>query len=223
MSRIQRILDKAEREGVLQRTRPVGNSAAPGGHGATALEELEEPRAPAAAAPVEAPHASRATLFPAARAIRSTVLDPYLVAATQGTGIAAEQYPCTSYTHHADQPRRRSTHRAHYQPRTRRGQEPHCRESRPDDGAGLSAPHLHLGCRFSGPAAASAVRPGRNCRTLRCAPGTVAARRGAGHDRGAWADGVASRTATGSSGRASRDLCDATDAGRAEVCASTAS
>jgi protein-tyrosine kinase len=92
MSRIQRILDKAGREGVLQRTRPVGNFAAPGGHGATALEELEEPRAPAAAAPVEAPHASRATRFPAARAIRSTVLDPYLVAATQGTGIAAEQY-----------------------------------------------------------------------------------------------------------------------------------
>jgi capsular exopolysaccharide synthesis family protein len=30
--------------------------------------------------------------FPAARAIRSTVLAPYLVAATQGTGIAAEQY-----------------------------------------------------------------------------------------------------------------------------------
>jgi protein-tyrosine kinase len=92
MSRIQRILDKAGREGALQRTRPVGNSAAPVGHGATALEEWEEPRAPAAAAPVEAPHASRATRFPAARAIRSTVLDPYLVAATQGTGIAAEQY-----------------------------------------------------------------------------------------------------------------------------------
>jgi protein-tyrosine kinase len=90
MSRIQRILDKADREGVLHRTRPVGTPAAPGGSGATALEELDEPRAPAAA--VEAPHASRATLFPVARAIRSTVLDPYLVAATQGTGIAAEQY-----------------------------------------------------------------------------------------------------------------------------------
>jgi capsular exopolysaccharide synthesis family protein len=92
MSRIQRILDKAEREGGLHRTRPVVNPAAPGGSSATALEELEEPRAPAAVAPVEAPHASRATLFPAARAIRGTVLAPYLVAATQGTGIAAEQY-----------------------------------------------------------------------------------------------------------------------------------
>jgi len=92
MNRIQHILDKAEREGVLHRTRPMVKPAAPGGNGATALGEFEAPRALAAAAPVEVPHASPATLFPAARAIRSTVLDPYLVAATQGTGIAAEQY-----------------------------------------------------------------------------------------------------------------------------------
>ena len=97
MSRIQRILDKAEREGVLYRTRPMVNPAAPGRHGATALEELEEPRAPAEAAPVEAPPARLATPFPAARAIRSTVLAPYLVAATQGTGIAAERYRALAF------------------------------------------------------------------------------------------------------------------------------
>ncbi len=217
MSRIQRILDKAEREGVLHRTRPMVNPAAPGSNGATALEELEVPRAPAAAAPVEVPHASPAKLFPAARAIRSTVLDSYLVAATQGTGIAAEQYRALRtrimQTSHGGA--------AHTVLITSPGR---------GEGKSLTAANLALtmaqdyqrricvvDADFRAPQQhrlfGLAETPGLSDVLLGRSPLEEALV----DDRGAWADGVASRTAAGSPGRASRDLCDATDAGHAEV------
>ena len=224
MSRIQHILDKAEREGVLHRTGPHG--AAPRrrrprrrGAEASSSEPARRPRPRRS----RRRHAGPATLIPAARAIRSTVLDPYLVAAAQGTGIAAEQYRALRtrimQTGHGGA----VTRRARYQPRARRGQEPDGREPRPDDGAGLSAPDLRRRRRLSGTAAASAVRPARESGTVRRAPRPRAARRGAGHDRGAPADGAAGRTAAGSSrpSFSARRRCD----GRSTRCgrASTAS
>ena len=49
-------------------------------------------------------------------------------------------------------------------PGRREGKSLTAAQSRADDGAGLSAPHLHPGRRFPGPAAASAVRPARSSR-----------------------------------------------------------
>ena len=218
MSRIQRILDKAEREGVLYRTRPVVNPAAPG-----------RPRRDGARGVARSP-ARRPTLrrsrrhppdsampFPAARAIRSTVLAPYLVAATQGTGIAAEQYRAlrtrimqTGHGGAAHTVLVTSPGRGEGKSLTvanlalAMGQDYQRRICVLD--ADFRAPQQH---RLFG----LAETPGLSDVLLGRSP----LEDGAGHDRGARADGVASRAAAGSSDRAARDLCDATDAGRAEV------
>jgi capsular exopolysaccharide synthesis family protein len=113
MSRIQDILEKARSEGTLHRTRPVAApvhtrpaAAAPlsaprltladfpDDSGTPVLEALEavEFAAPSQGGPGEDPNLSATRPVPADRVVQDAVLDPHLVAVTQGTGVAAEQY-----------------------------------------------------------------------------------------------------------------------------------
>src|SRR5262245_52721329 len=85
MSRIQHILEKAEREGTVRRVREFGDTmpVAP----VATMDPLS--RAPAAAAD------SLAAAVPAAvvpRVVTGVRLDPRLVAATSANAVAAEQY-----------------------------------------------------------------------------------------------------------------------------------
>jgi capsular exopolysaccharide synthesis family protein len=86
MSRIQDILDKAERDGTARRTRAFGTEAGPAPSvGQPAAEET--PAAAATAGPrpwTPAPVASPSAV--------QSALDPHLVAAIQPASLAAEQY-----------------------------------------------------------------------------------------------------------------------------------
>jgi capsular exopolysaccharide synthesis family protein len=92
MSRIQRILEKAERDGVLHRTAPLERPRAGGAGvpidwiGAVNAAERPIPDEPSAAAvPRSAPE-------PTQRVLATSDLDPNLIAPARAEGIAAEQY-----------------------------------------------------------------------------------------------------------------------------------
>jgi capsular exopolysaccharide synthesis family protein len=87
MSRIQNILEKAEREGAVRRMRPVGEPA-----GATLALDVPPAAVPPPPTVVEeAPAASAVAVQPSVRSVRSQ-LDPILVAAMAPGAFAAEQY-----------------------------------------------------------------------------------------------------------------------------------
>jgi capsular exopolysaccharide synthesis family protein len=93
MSRIQDILDKAERDGTVRRTRALAEDvAAP----PAAVTPPPRPRSDRAQSAVEGPEMPpRAWTPPAATVTPSpveAVLDPHLVAAIQPASLAAEQY-----------------------------------------------------------------------------------------------------------------------------------
>ena len=83
MSRIQHILDKAERDGAVQRMRVVVETP-------PALTSLGG--APAAAPPPLAPVDESVTSAPPMRVVTDAQLDPRLVAASAPTSTVAEQY-----------------------------------------------------------------------------------------------------------------------------------
>jgi capsular exopolysaccharide synthesis family protein len=93
MSRIQDILDKAERDGTARRTRALADdvAAAP----PAAVAPPPRPRAERAQSAVEGPEMPRAWTPPSATVTPApveAVLDPHLVAAIQPASLAAEQY-----------------------------------------------------------------------------------------------------------------------------------
>lgn len=92
MSRIQDVLNKAERDGTARRTRSladtIGVSAA-----AVAAPPPEPPRTQAAEPPPVWTNATAAPVTPAGHEVaRTGRLDPHLVAALAPTSLAAEQY-----------------------------------------------------------------------------------------------------------------------------------
>jgi capsular exopolysaccharide synthesis family protein len=87
MSRIQNILDKAEREGAMRRIRPLAEASAVG---ATALADA--PPAFAVTDVVEAAAGAAEPLPAPARVIAGGHLHPTLVAAAASGSVAAEQY-----------------------------------------------------------------------------------------------------------------------------------
>jgi capsular exopolysaccharide synthesis family protein len=93
MSRIQNILDKADREGSVRRVRTVADvapasldSPAIEGEPVFAAHRLSVPETPAATAVPTVPD------IPATRVIQGARVHPLLVAAASGAGTAAEQY-----------------------------------------------------------------------------------------------------------------------------------
>jgi capsular exopolysaccharide synthesis family protein len=88
MSRIQNILDKAEREGAVRRIRPLADQ--PTGNVATVDPPATFCPPPTAAAPE--PDVSAATASALMRVVRGARLSPSLIAAMSPSGIAAEQY-----------------------------------------------------------------------------------------------------------------------------------
>jgi capsular exopolysaccharide synthesis family protein len=88
MSRIQNILDKAERDGAVRRIRPVADSPA----GSVAAVDSAAPfiPPPEVAADVESNPATPEALPP--RVISGARLNPRLITATSPAGVAAEQY-----------------------------------------------------------------------------------------------------------------------------------
>jgi capsular exopolysaccharide synthesis family protein len=85
MSRIQNILEKAERDGAVRRMHPLAEPA-----GATLALDMQ-PVALPPQTPSETPAAPAATAAPAIRTVRPK-LDPILVAAFAPDAFAAEQY-----------------------------------------------------------------------------------------------------------------------------------
>jgi capsular exopolysaccharide synthesis family protein len=86
MSRIQNILDKAEREGSVRRIRPVAEPA-------TAVGTLEPPPTCVAPPTVETnPVTDAAPALAPPRVVSGTRLSPRLIAAMSPAGVAAEQY-----------------------------------------------------------------------------------------------------------------------------------
>jgi capsular exopolysaccharide synthesis family protein len=85
MSRIQDILDKAERDGALRRTR-LGTMET--GGGGAAASALTLPLPPAEPPPIDSHHLAS----PAVAAPADARLDPHLVAALAPHSLAAEQY-----------------------------------------------------------------------------------------------------------------------------------
>jgi capsular exopolysaccharide synthesis family protein len=91
MSRIEQILEKAEREGTVRRVQTIESAGAMAGVAA----RLETPAPAAPALIVETIAANAAAPAPAAtsgRVVERTVIEPRLIAATTSTATAAEQY-----------------------------------------------------------------------------------------------------------------------------------
>jgi protein-tyrosine kinase len=88
MSRIQNILDKAEREGAMRRVRPLGEQTM------TGVATAEPPAAFAAggAAASPEPDGPATSAAPAVRIVSGARLHPALIAAMAPSGTAAEQY-----------------------------------------------------------------------------------------------------------------------------------
>ena len=117
MSRIQNILDKAEREGAVRRVRTDGARARPDAatppppssalstHGTNGAVDRAAPRRTAQRAAAAAPQ----TLTPA-RIVSGAHLDAHLITAASTDGAAAEQYRALrTRILHADHDVRRST------------------------------------------------------------------------------------------------------------------
>ena len=91
MSRIEQILEKAEREGVI----PRGVSAGPfvsRPPRAVATDAYEAPSAPLPRFIADRDRGDAATAEPATRVMQRAALEPLLIASTDGRGVAAEQY-----------------------------------------------------------------------------------------------------------------------------------
>jgi capsular exopolysaccharide synthesis family protein len=86
MSRIQNILERAERDGGVRRTRTMTD-----GTGASVLA-LDEPGAVVSAPMVDTPAAGAVVAAPPMRTLRASHLDPNLVAALAPGATSAEQY-----------------------------------------------------------------------------------------------------------------------------------
>lgn len=87
MSRIQNILDKAEREGAVRRIRPIADQAA-----AVATVESPTTFAPPAEAAAEADSGAEPEAMASSRVMSGARLSPQLITAMSPGGVAAEQY-----------------------------------------------------------------------------------------------------------------------------------
>ena len=195
MSRIQNILDKAERDGAIRR-RPDRRRRGADRAGVGDRRGIDAGDArrragvrPGAAAPI-AGRAVRGDGVPApapiARVQRAR-LHPPLVAAIAPHRRRGRTVPRAAHAH-----RRTRDDRAAADvvlvtsPGRGEGKTRHRRQPGADDGAGVSAPRLHRRRRPARAAAARAVRARRRARACpTCCSGAAHARRGAGHHRGA--------------------------------------
>ena len=91
MSRIQNILDKADRDGVLHRVRAVAD-VAPEPATATTMIDADPPFMARISIPTDAPAATAVPGATAVRVVHGAHLSPALVAATAANGAVAEQY-----------------------------------------------------------------------------------------------------------------------------------
>ena len=206
MSRIQNILDKAEREG--------GRPPHAGGRRCRVAAAVETAGRPGPLRPEMPRGIARArrqlSLRPAARS-RNTPLDPRLVAA-----LSPERRPRRNSTARCaraspTRPRVAGPRDARHQPGPRRRQDPHRRQPRADDGAGLSAADLH---RRRGPAALAAAARCSASPTARASPTSwpgACARDALDAPRGSPDHRAPGRPAVGPSGRAPRHRGDAPD------------
>jgi len=94
MSRIQNILDKADREGVVRRVRTVadGGPAIALAENTATLEAEPEFVTRRVAIPADAPAATAVPVASPIRVVQGARLHPRLVAAAVSSGVAAEQY-----------------------------------------------------------------------------------------------------------------------------------
>jgi protein-tyrosine kinase len=86
MSRIQTILDKAEREGAVRRIRPLGDQPI------AAVATLDSPAALTPAPTVAAPQPDVSVETAPMRVVSGSRLSPTLIAAMSPSGVPAEQY-----------------------------------------------------------------------------------------------------------------------------------
>jgi len=187
MSRMQNILEKAEREGAVMRVRsrpePAGVVPAPAaldaGVGTLPVAGRRRTRRPHVASHSPEQFARRRRRDRECR--RRAVPGPL----------------------HSNRSRRSERHRErhpHHQPRLRRRQEHHRRQCRAHDSARVPAADVHRRCEPAIPEAEGAVRASRRSGSLGRPRRTCAAQRGAHDDRNPRPDRAASRPLPAASG-----------------------
>ena len=168
MSRIQDILSKAERDGTARRTRALSDD----GPGTPPVTDRGPRRRSRPTSRTRAAHragvARRRRLRPAVEPRRANDgLRDARSAAGRGARAAVARrraVPVAAHAHQARRERPRRPRDRHHQPEQRRRQEPHGREPRAHDGAGVPAARA---ARRRGPPAPLGAPAVRRCRTDR--------------------------------------------------------